>query len=134
MMIEYIRTNRNFKELPPHFEGFRMGGEWPNQEILPEAEVIILHENNQVSKIFPQKSYPTSSTVVCVLLSCHPDSCRAQEGSDRRRFARFCVLSLPFLMGGRRLSYSPEDLLCRYSVVRFLRRTGLLPRFQECSA
>ena len=34
-----------------------MGGEWPNLEILPEAEVIILHENNQVSKIFPPKSY-----------------------------------------------------------------------------
>ena len=56
MMIEYIRTNRNFKELPPHSEGFRMGGEWPNLKILPEAEVIILHENNKVSKIFPPKA------------------------------------------------------------------------------
>ena len=57
MMIEYIRANKNFKELPPHSEGFRMGGEWPNLEILPEADVIILRENNQVSKIFPPRSY-----------------------------------------------------------------------------
>ena len=34
-----------------------MGGEWPNLEILPEAEVIILKENNQVSKIYPPRSY-----------------------------------------------------------------------------
>ena len=54
-MIKYIRTNRNFKKLPPHSEGFRMGGEWPNLEILPEAEVIILHENNKINKIYPPK-------------------------------------------------------------------------------
>ena len=29
----------------------------PNLEILPEAEVIILHENIKVSKIFPPKAY-----------------------------------------------------------------------------
>ena len=34
-----------------------MGGEWPSLDILPETEVIILHENNQVSKIFSPKSY-----------------------------------------------------------------------------
>ena len=56
MMIEYIRTNTNFKELPPHSEGFRIGGVWPNLKILPEAEDIILHENNKVSKIFPPKA------------------------------------------------------------------------------
>ena len=31
--------------------------------------------------------------------------------------ARFCVLSLPFLMGGRRLSYSSDDFF-RYVVIR----------------
>ena len=29
-----------------------MGGEWPNLEIMPEAEVIVLNENNKVNKIF----------------------------------------------------------------------------------
>ena len=27
MMIDFIRANKNFRELPPHSEGFRMGGE-----------------------------------------------------------------------------------------------------------
>ena len=54
MMIEYLRANKNFKKLPPHSEGSRMGGEGPNLEILPEADVIILRENIQVSKIFLQ--------------------------------------------------------------------------------
>ena len=34
-----------------------MGGEWPNLEVLTEAEVLVLHENIKVSKIFPPKSY-----------------------------------------------------------------------------
>ena len=34
-----------------------MGGEWPNVDILTEAEVIILQENGNVSKIFPPKAY-----------------------------------------------------------------------------
>ena len=57
MMIDFIRANKDFKELPPHSEGYRMGGEWPKLEILPEAEVIILRENSQVSKIYPPKAY-----------------------------------------------------------------------------
>ena len=31
--------------------------EWPNLEILPEFEVIILRENSSVSKIYPPKEY-----------------------------------------------------------------------------
>ena len=38
-----------------------MGGEWPNLEILPKAEIIILDENNKVSKIFPLKDYRPKS-------------------------------------------------------------------------
>ena len=57
IMLDFIRVNKNFKELPPNSEGFRMGGEWPNLEILPEAEVIVFRENSQVSKIYPPKAY-----------------------------------------------------------------------------
>ena len=56
-MIDFIRTNRNFRELPTHSEGYRMGGEWPKLELLPEAEVIVLRESSQVSKIYPPKAY-----------------------------------------------------------------------------
>ena len=44
MMIDFIRANKNFKDLPPHSEGFRIGGKWPNLEILPE--------NSSVSKAY----------------------------------------------------------------------------------
>ena len=57
MIINVIRANKQFRELPPHSEGYMMGGELPNLEILPEAEVIILKENSQVSKIYPPRSY-----------------------------------------------------------------------------
>ena len=57
MIIEYIRANRNFRELPTHSEGYKMGGEWPKLEILPEADVIVLKESNTVSKIYPPVSY-----------------------------------------------------------------------------
>ena len=57
MILDYIRTNRNFRELPTHSEGFRMGGEWPKLEVLPEADVIVLRESNSVSKIYPPVSY-----------------------------------------------------------------------------
>ena len=57
MIIEHIRANKNFKELPTHSEGYRMGGEWPKLEILPEADVIILRDSSTVSKIYPPVSY-----------------------------------------------------------------------------
>ena len=57
IILDYIRTNRNFRELPTHSEGFRKGGEWPKLEVLPEADVIVLRESNSVSKIYPPASY-----------------------------------------------------------------------------
>merc|ERR1712041_23240 len=57
MIIKYIRANRNFRELPTHSEGYKMGGERPKLEILPEADVIVLKESNTVSKIYPPVSY-----------------------------------------------------------------------------
>ena len=51
MILDYIRTNRKVRELPTHSEGFRMGGEWPKIEVLPEAVVIVLRESNSVRKI-----------------------------------------------------------------------------------
>ena len=30
MIIEYIRANRNFRELPTHSEGYKMGGSGQN--------------------------------------------------------------------------------------------------------
>ena len=55
MMIQYIRAKKNFQDLLPHYEGFCMGGEWPNIEILSEFEVIVLRETSSVSKIYPPK-------------------------------------------------------------------------------
>ena len=57
MMIDFIRAKKNFRELPTHSEGYRMGGEWLNLDILSEAEVIVLMENSEVSKIYPPKAY-----------------------------------------------------------------------------
>ena len=57
MMIDFIRTNRNFRELPTHSEGYKMVGKWPKLEFLPEADVIVLKESNTVSKIYPPVSY-----------------------------------------------------------------------------
>ena len=34
-----------------------MGGNWSNLEVTPEAEVIVLHEDKKVSKIYPTKAY-----------------------------------------------------------------------------
>ena len=57
MIIEYIRASRNFRELPTHSEGYKMGGEWTKLEILPEADVIVFKDSNTVSKIYPPVSY-----------------------------------------------------------------------------
>ena len=57
IMIQYIRAKKNFRDLSPHSEGFRMGEKWPNLEILPEFEVIILRETSSVSKIYPPCEY-----------------------------------------------------------------------------
>ena len=56
-MIEYIGTKHNFKELPSESEGYTMGGEWLLLTILPEFDIIVLREANNVSKIFPPKQY-----------------------------------------------------------------------------
>ena len=34
-----------------------MGEKWPNLKIISGAEVIVLHDNNRMSKIFPPKAY-----------------------------------------------------------------------------
>ena len=57
MMIEYIRVKCNFRDLQSSSEGFCMGGEWPNLEVLPEFEVIVLRETDSVSKIYPPRQY-----------------------------------------------------------------------------
>ena len=57
MMIQFIRANKSFWDLPTTSEGARMGGEWPKLEILDEFEIIVLRETNTVSKIFPPKQY-----------------------------------------------------------------------------
>ena len=57
MMLDYIQTNCNFRDLPPHSEGFRMGGERPSLKIMPDFKIIVLRESNNVSKIYPPKAY-----------------------------------------------------------------------------
>ena len=56
-MIQHIKANKSFWDLPTLSEGARMGGEWPKLEVLDEFEVIVLRETNSVSKIFPPKQY-----------------------------------------------------------------------------
>ena len=54
-MIDFIRANKSFRDLPASSEGLRMGGEWPKLELLEEFEIIILRETDTVSKIFPPR-------------------------------------------------------------------------------
>ena len=68
MMLEYIHTNHNFRDLPPRSEGFRMSGKWPSLEILPEFKVIILRERNNVSKIYSQRCTDPSFLKNCTNL------------------------------------------------------------------
>ena len=56
-MIQFIKANKSFRDLPTSSEGARMGGEWPKLEILDEFEVIVLRETDTVSKIFPPRQY-----------------------------------------------------------------------------
>ena len=56
-MIQYIKANKSFWDLPTLSEGTRMGGEWPKLEILDKFEVIVLRETDTVSKIFPPREY-----------------------------------------------------------------------------
>ena len=56
-MIDFIRANKRFQNLPTLSEGSRMGGEWPKLELLEEFEIIILRETESVSKIFPPRQY-----------------------------------------------------------------------------
>ena len=56
-MIQFIKANKSFQEIPTSLEGARMGGEWPKLEILDEFEVIVLRETDTVSKIFSPRQY-----------------------------------------------------------------------------
>ena len=56
-MIQHIKANKSFRDLPTLSEGPRMGGEWPKLEVLDEFEVIVLRETDTVSKIFPPRQY-----------------------------------------------------------------------------
>ena len=56
-MIDHIRANKSFCDLPTSSEGSRMGGEWPKLELLDEFEIIVLRETESVSKIFPPRQY-----------------------------------------------------------------------------
>ena len=56
-MIGCTRAKRKFKHLPPTSEGFRIGKEWPNLEVMPESRGNSLPWNNKVGKIYPPKAY-----------------------------------------------------------------------------
>ena len=56
-MIDHIRANKSFRDLPTSSEGLRMGGEWPKLEVLDEFEIIVLRETESVSKIYPLRPY-----------------------------------------------------------------------------
>ena len=52
-MIQFIRANKSFRDLPTTSEGAILGGEWPKLEISDKFKVILLRETNTASKIFP---------------------------------------------------------------------------------
>ena len=56
-MIDHIRAGKSFRDLPTSSEGARMGGEWPKLIVMDEFDIIVLRENDSVSKIYPPKLY-----------------------------------------------------------------------------
>ena len=56
-MTDHIRLGRSFRDLPTSSEGAVMGGEWPKLSVLDEFDIIVLRENDSVSKIYPPKLY-----------------------------------------------------------------------------
>ena len=94
-MIQFIRANKSFQDLPTMLEGARMGGgEWPKLEILDELEVIILRETDSVSNIFPPRQYrplileelhksgrkEDSEDQTTLYLADHPEGCKVTPG------------------------------------------------------
>ena len=56
-MIDHIRANKSFRDLPTSSEGLRMEDEWPKFEVMDEFEIIVLRETESVSKIYPPRLY-----------------------------------------------------------------------------
>ena len=56
-MIDHIKANRSFRDLPTSYEGSRMGGEWPKLEVIDDFEIIVLRETESVGRIYPPRLY-----------------------------------------------------------------------------